>query len=209
MVVFIDGPDGSGKGTILERLKELHPDIEVVRFPGARQSKVCSTIRDIVLNTELDPEVSYLLFWADIYQGFLEVVRPRKDKIVLLDRWITSTYVYQVMMRAIPEKDFLRDLGEFYVRNREYWPDYGIYLKIDADTIKKRLATKSLEEPLNQYDNMVLDNLEDIIRYYDGIMKIQESSFDTKMIHIDARDKVEDTINKIENIIFKNKEGSV
>ena len=109
--ITFEGIDGAGKSTILERLANewrfmVKPCF--TREPGG--SSIGSDIRAVLLNREtpLSPEVAALLFTADRFQHLEEVIHPalKSGKVVFSDRFIDSTYAYQVAAMGLDKAYF-------------------------------------------------------------------------------------------------------
>lgn len=109
MFITFEGPDGCGKSTQHELLtiylkKELNKDIVATREPGG--TAIGIAIRKILLNSPKDSIcdlTELLLFAADRAQHVKELIVPalKNGKIVLCDRFIDSTYAYQVGGRGL------------------------------------------------------------------------------------------------------------
>ena len=104
LFITLEGLDGSGKTTQIERLaawfKKRRPAVETVvtRQPGGTATG--DRIRALVLDsrsTGLAPMTEMALMFADRAQAIAEVIQPALDqgKIVLCDRFTDSTEAYQ------------------------------------------------------------------------------------------------------------------
>jgi dTMP kinase len=110
LLVF-EGGEGAGKTTQLQRLS-AHLAIRgiphmVYREPGG--TPVGDRIRDILLHSEqpLAPATEAALFVASRAQLVATMVRPALEAgtHVLLDRFLLSTYAYQIHGRGLAESD--------------------------------------------------------------------------------------------------------
>lgn len=110
LVVF-EGGEGVGKTTQLARLRARLEAAGVphraFREPGG--TAVGDRIRDLLLHHDgpLAPTTEAALFIASRAQLVATEVRPALDRgeLVLLDRFLLSTYAYQVHGRRLPESD--------------------------------------------------------------------------------------------------------
>ncbi len=110
LLVF-EGGEGAGKTTQLQRLAAhlamARVPYEVLREPGG--TVVGDRIREILLHTEgpLAPAAEAALFMASRAQLVETLVRPAlaAGTHVLLDRFMLSTYAYQIHGRGLPEAD--------------------------------------------------------------------------------------------------------
>jgi len=117
--ITFEGSECCGKSTQSKLLyeylkKEGHPVI-FLREPGG--TKVSEKIRKILLdgrNDDITPETELLLYMASRAQTVREVIEPalRKGKIVLCDRFLDSTIVYQGYGLGIDLR-LIKDMGNF------------------------------------------------------------------------------------------------
>jgi dTMP kinase len=98
--IVIEGPDGSGKTTIWEGLKNVLPADQYlfVRDPGS--TPISTEIRKILLNpdfSEMCPTTELLLYTAARDQMLKQTIIPALEKgiHVISDRYIQSTLAYQ------------------------------------------------------------------------------------------------------------------
>ncbi len=131
----MEGPDGSGKGTQLERLKDTLDrfgyEVILTREPGG--TPIGEKIRQILLdreNTGMADETEALLYAASRAQHVREVIRPavKSGKIVLCDRFVDSSAAYQGGGRKMGIERILR-INEPAVDGT--MPDLTVYLDID------------------------------------------------------------------------------
>ena len=106
MFITFEGPDGSGKTTIISMLSEALKDtneVLVTREPGG--IPISEKVRDILLANEndMDGRTEALLFAAARRQHLVEKVVPALDdgKIVLCDRFVESSLAYQGYARNL------------------------------------------------------------------------------------------------------------
>lgn len=136
--VTLEGPDGSGKSSLLPRLAaELRArglDVHTTREPGS--TPLGERIRSILLDTE--PKIDHtgradaLLFAAARTQHVDEVIRPAiaRGQIVLCDRYADSSMAYQGAGSEIPLEE-MRALQQFATGG--LWPDLTILLDLPVD----------------------------------------------------------------------------
>ena len=98
----VEGPDGSGKGTQIERLADALDrwGYEVVRSREPGGTPIGEKIRAILLdreNTAMADETEALLYAASRAQHVREKIRPAvaEGKVVLCDRFLDSSVAYQ------------------------------------------------------------------------------------------------------------------
>lgn len=133
MGVFInvDGTNGSGKSRMVDYLEKHFRDkgykIKVTREPGG--TEIGRDIRSILLNNDyyyMDKIAETLLFFADRAQHYKEVLSNVDDyDLIITDRFVSSTYVYQHYMKNI-SKHLLETLYDESVRGLK--PDLSVYM---------------------------------------------------------------------------------
>lgn len=107
-LITLEGDDGLGKTTqaalLAERLQAEGHDVVQTREPGA--TEVGRTIREIVLHHkgQLSKATEMLLYQADRAQHYKEILKPalKAGKVVVCDRFLHSTLVYQGAVRGWP-----------------------------------------------------------------------------------------------------------
>lgn len=98
--IVIEGGEGSGKSTMIERLKKvLPPDVVFARNPGS--TSVGSKIREIVLSdddADMNQMTRLLLFCAGRAELVAKIIAPSLENgmHVICDRYELSEFVYQV-----------------------------------------------------------------------------------------------------------------
>ncbi len=150
MFITLEGTEGSGKSTVLERLKnwlmEEGHGVVLTREPGG--SRLGRTLRSILLDIaskDLTGEAELFLYLADRAQHVQQVIRPALDEgmLVLCDRYADSTVVYQGYGRGLDPK-LLHQFNEVAVRG--LWPDLTLLLDIDPEIGLKRAMSRNLAE---------------------------------------------------------------
>jgi dTMP kinase len=143
--ITLEGPDGSGKSSLLPRLGDLLRarglDVVTTREPGS--TPLGERIRAILLDTE--PRIDHtgradaLLFAAARIQHVDEVIRPAiaRGAVVLCDRYADSSMAYQGAGSQIPMAE-MRALQAFATGG--LWPDLTILLDlpVEAGLARKR-----------------------------------------------------------------------
>lgn len=109
LFITVEGTDGSGKttqiGLMRQFLEEKGYDVVLTREPGG--TNISEKIRNVLLdpeNDEMGKTAEMLLYAAARAQLVHEVIKPAvaQGKIVICDRFVDSSLVYQGFGRGIP-----------------------------------------------------------------------------------------------------------
>ena len=165
MFITFEGPDGSGKSTVIkavyEKLLKDNFDILLTREPGG--TPIAEKIRDIILdnsNTALDPRTEALLYAASRRQHLVEKIWPalKEGKIVLCDRFIDSSLAYQGGGRNLGVENVL-NINLFATENT--YPDISLFFDVSPEiglsrvnSDKKRVADRLDNENENFHDKV-------------------------------------------------------
>lgn len=188
----LEGPDGSGKSTVAERLlKELNGlgyEVVLTREPGG--TEIGEDIREILLsnrNSEMCSRTEALLYAASRAQHVSEKIRPAIEagKIVISDRFVYSSLAYQGIARGLGVNEVM-GINEFAMD--KMYPDRVIFFDISSEiTLKRKTIGRELDrlemEGLN-FHNLVYNGYKEAIAKYPH-----------NVIEIDA-DKTEDEVFK-------------
>ncbi len=144
MFITFEGPDGSGKSTIIKKVYEklINDGFNIVltREPGG--TPIAEKIRDIILdnsNVALDARTEALLYAASRRQHLVEKIRPalKEGKIVLCDRFLDSSLAYQGGGRNLGVQNVL-SINLFATENT--YPDLTLFFDIDPELGLKRVS---------------------------------------------------------------------
>jgi len=153
--ITFEGSEGSGKSTQIDLLqkylKKKKKSILFVREPGG--VAISEQIRKILLdvkNISMGIECETLLYMAARAQLVTESIIPalKKGQIILCDRFLDSTIVYQGYGSGM-DVDFIKRVGNFATQNIK--PDLTFVFDIDArkglsriNRAKDRIENRSL-----------------------------------------------------------------
>lgn len=146
--LVLDGPDGAGKSSQIQLLSgiltEQGLELATVRDPGG--TRIGEQIRHILLskdNGEMSVRTEALLYMASRAQLYSEVIAPglEREKCVLCDRWISSTYAYQAVAGEAGARMVLQ-LAETVLERT--WPDLTIIIDLPCEVGLERVG-KSLD----------------------------------------------------------------
>lgn len=150
--ITLEGGEGAGKSTqarlLVEHLKQTRPELEVVvsREPGG--TKAAEALRNVVLNPEFDglaPRAEALTFAAARGDHAAHVIRPgiERGALVLLDRYLDSSVVYQGIARGLGEDD-VEHLSLWATNNLQ--PDLVIVIDVDPAVAMSRFTERDRME---------------------------------------------------------------
>jgi dTMP kinase len=154
-LITFEGAEGSGKSTqiqmIFDHLQKCKLPVMNLREPGG--VKISEAIRNILLDirhTEMTKVCETLLYMAARAQLVEEVLIPAlsKGRIVLCDRFLDSTLVYQGYGNGV-DLAFIREMGRGVTQGLQ--PDLTLLFDIPAEKglqrrgpVKDRIERKPL-----------------------------------------------------------------
>lgn len=161
LLISFEGSEGSGKTTqialLTERFEKLGYEVIVTREPGGTEigEEVRHLLKHGTAGDGMFPETELLLFAASRAQLVREVILPalEEGKIILCDRYLDSTTVYQGVARQLSE-DPVTYINEFAVG--KLMPDLTIVLDVPAEIGLDRIKHRATGIP----DRMERENIE-------------------------------------------------
>ena len=175
--ITIEGPDGAGKTTQRELLKEYLEkkgyDVLITRDPGG--NPISEAIREVILNkdfTEMGYMTELLLYASARAQLVKENIKPALDagQAVIADRFVDSSAVYQGIGRGLGV-DTVYKVNEFALQG--IMPDMTFLMDLDA---QEGIARKKNQE------NEKLDFHQKVV---DGYRKLADMHPE-RIVRIDA-----------------------
>lgn len=191
MFITFEGPDGSGKSTIIKKVYEKLVndgfDIVLTREPGG--TPIAEKIRDIILdnsNVALDARTEALLYAASRRQHLVEKIRPalKEGKIVLCDRFLDSSLAYQGGGRNLGVQNVL-NINLFATENT--YPDLTLFFDIDPELGLKRVS-QDKKRVADRLDNENENFHEKVYSTFKEIVKTNSQ----RIITIDASKSIEE-----------------
>ncbi|HHU32367.1 MAG: dTMP kinase [Zhaonellaceae bacterium] len=203
--ITIEGPDGAGKTTQLKMLRDylLGKGYEVIltREPGG--TPLAEKIRNLLLDPasgEICPVAEALLYAASRAQHVAEVILPslQQGKIVLCDRFVDSSIVYQGLGRGI-EPQAIIDINHFATQG--ITPDLTILLDLTPEQGMARLAKRNKEKS-QELDRLEQESLEFYHKVRQGYLDLAKTSPERYKV-IEADDSIENIQQRIVALIDK------
>ena len=148
LLYSFEGCDGSGKSTlskaVYNELKEAQEPVLLLREPDALRKEIMS----LIASKNTPKETIFYLFMADrAYNQPLIKSYLNKGYIVLLDRYIDSTYAYQGFGQGI-SLELIKELNKRFIQ-----PDRTFFLDLPVQESWNRIKDK-------QKDSFELEGLE-------------------------------------------------
>ncbi|MFP5490162.1 MAG: dTMP kinase [Bacteriovoracia bacterium] len=200
LFLTFEGVEGSGKSTQIQKLADLFTDLSrevlLLREPGGTDfgEKLRATI--LGQTVALDPLSETFVFLASRTQLLQEKVLPflaNPKAVVLLDRYIDSTLVYQALAINRPLENIWK-LHQFAPLNT--LPHATFFLDIDVEVSLERQAARGqakdyFESRHKDFQTKLVDGYRHVASLYPG--RIQR---------IDATSSPEEVFNAIKNVLI-------
>ena len=201
LFITFEGCEGSGKTTVSKylynRLKDEGYDVIYSREPGGVD--IAEQIRAVILNvnnTAMDPRTEALLYAASRRQHLAEVVLPalNEGKIVLCDRFVDSSLVYQGYARGIGI-DKVWELNQFAID--DCMPDMTLYYDVDVEIGLARVRSRG---ELNRLDSENVEFHKSVRRAYQLIAE----KYPERIVTVDSNQCLQ-TVEEESYRLLKNK----
>ncbi len=206
MFITFEGPDGCGKTTIINLIyqdlqkKFGQENVVLTREPGGKNNVIAEDIRNILLNKlnyKICARTEALLFAASRAQHVKDFIIPnvKKGKIVLCDRYIHSSLVYQGYARDLGIKD-IWDINTFAIDKT--MPDFTILLMLSAEKGLERIKSNKNRD-VNRLDRETLNLHKKVYKGYQHIAKLYKN----KIVQVDAGKSIEKVHEDVLEVVLK------
>ena len=203
LFIVMEGPDGSGKTTQINLLKEYLEEAGyeclITREPGG--TVIGEEVRQLILNPEhkeMSPVTEMLLYAASRAQLVHEVIGPalEEGKIVISDRFVDSSIVYQGIARKL-------GISTVSAVNAPgigiYRPDGIFFIDVsEAEGLRRKKEQKNLDRMEQEgidFHHMVSEGYRKVLSGRPEVMKIDGGrSIDT--IQKKIRNHVDELLKK-------------
>lgn len=198
--IVLEGIDGAGCGTQTEILREnLSEENKLFPVTSLRYPDYNTPIGEIIHEFlhgafDIDTATQFLLYSADVVKDIRKIKRDlQKGKIILSDRYFTSTLAYQTV-QGFPLEKVLKFAELFGIIK----PDLVIYLDVpvkisEARKLKEKRKLDKFEKDIyfrkkvkEQYEKMVSKNI-----------------FAKRWVRIDAGKNIEEVANEVRDSVRK------
>ncbi len=135
--IVFEGLDGAGKTSCVDALHREFPDLVFTKEP------YCEDIRTLLKKAPLDPLATLLLFAADRREHMQKVIVPavQAGKHVICDRFMGSTYAYQIIAGGLSDKEeFFWNIHKEILG--ECMPDHYFFVTISPEKARERMLQR-------------------------------------------------------------------
>ena len=136
MYIAFEGIDTAGKSTQINLLKQVYKDALFIKEPG--QTNIGKQLREMIFKDNISKKTELFLFLADRSETIETIIKPNKDKMIISDRSLISGIAYGLEFFNLLELEMFNSFA-----TDKIYPDLVIILKLDKDTLQKRLSIKS------------------------------------------------------------------
>lgn len=199
--ITLEGSDGAGKTTVLQRLvprlEALGKQVTTTREPGG--VAIAEDIRSVILdpqNTAMDDKTELLLYIAARRQHLQERILPALEsgQLLLVDRFIDSSVAYQGFGRGL-DTEAIGWLNQYVTDGLK--PDLTLYFDIDVKEGLARISRNSTRD----IDRLDMETLEMHERVRTGYLAILEKESD-RIVKIDASQSLEEVVEAAFTVIY-------
>lgn len=199
LFIVLEGVEGVGKTTqwnqLSARLRAIGHTVVAVREPGG--PNVGEFIRELVLSSArtIPPATEALLFAASRAEVVSTVIQPALDRgdIVLVDRFLLSTYAYQGGGRGI-DHAALRAINSFATGGLT--PDVTLLLSLSLDAALERAKLRSVPDRIEREDRSFHQRVAETFLEATTSGWQQEHPDCGRIVQIDATGSAEEVTNR-------------
>lgn len=207
LFITLEGPDGSGKSTIVSLLQEyllkqnLPFNVFITREPGGKNNVIAEDIRNILLNKieyKITDRTEALLFAASRAQHVHDFIKPNLENgdLVICDRYIHSSLVYQGLARKIGVEKIMQ-INDFAIDG--ILPDLVIILMVNPQHGIERIKTNTFRD-FNRLDREIMSLHE---RVYNGYQQLIDDDKTGTLIKINADKSVSEVFEDVKNTVIE------
>lgn len=191
--ITLEGPDGSGKSTQVENIKEFFTkagrDVVVSREPGG--TPISEKLRGIVLDadhSEMDDVTEMFIYAAARAQHVAEKIKPALESgaVVVCDRFVDSSIAYQGYGRGLGDQ--VEEVNRYATSGLE--PNVTFFMDLDPEIGRSRIG-KDMRDRLEQ------QKMDFHYRVYEGY-KALAAKYPERIMRIDAAKTIDEIKAEIE-----------
>ncbi|WP_046216581.1 dTMP kinase [Paenibacillus wulumuqiensis] len=215
LFIAIEGMDGSGKTSQLERIKQYLAG-KGISFLSTREPggiSVSEQIRNVILNVDnhMSGLTECLLYASARREHLIQKVIPavQSGQLVICDRYVMSSLAYQGYGRELGQAVLDINRLAIQVDDREYWADVNIYINVRPEVGLERIMAKTSDREINRLD---LEAIDFHHRVYQGYMELSRQYAD-QFIMVNGEQSEEEVFEEIRQVIdrlltFKSRQAS-
>lgn len=231
LFISIEGPDGSGKTTQINLLRDFLCqnsifDFEILftREPGG--TKIGEKIRDIILDNahiEMDDLTEAMLYAAARAQHVKEIIKPalEEGKLVICDRFVDSSIAYQAYGRqlgecvsvinkiavshTVPYRTIFIDLDPELARNRiaeSVSSNESVHSSYEFENSESASRNNNLGAGRTHLDRLELEKLSFHQKVYNGYKDLISKNPE-RFVVIDGRGSIDDIHSRVKNAVLE------
>ncbi|NCO88352.1 dTMP kinase [Candidatus Roizmanbacteria bacterium CG2_30_33_16] len=194
MFIVIEGIDGAGCETqavnLQKWLKKNNLPFSFIKYPNY-EANVGKFIREFLYNNKnLSAEMQFLLYSLQFLSDREFIRHERKNKVVIADRYFSSTLCFQALEGVTLEKQ-LRFAKDFRIEV----PDMVFYLNVNPNIAIKRKFGEQKEKNRREKD------FDFIRKTYVQYQKLVKDQVWTKWVNIDGEKDIDEVTKSIFNHI--------
>ncbi|MEN1939040.1 dTMP kinase [Paenibacillus sp. 102] len=200
LFVTIEGPEGSGKSTLIKKLlpyfEKKEQKVIATREPGG--IAISEEIREILHKQEytmMEARTEALLYAAARRQHLVEKVMPALERnyLVLCDRFIDSSLAYQGYARGLGI-DKIFEINRF--ATEDCMPSLTIYLDIEPEVGLARIE-KDANREVNRLD---MESMKFHERVREGYLQLVDR-FSNRIVVVNADQPIEKIMEEVIQLI--------
>ncbi|MEY8351078.1 dTMP kinase [Bacillus cereus] len=200
LFVTIEGPEGSGKSTLITKLlpyfEKKEQKVIATREPGG--IAISEEIREILHKQEhtmMEARTEALLYAAARRQHLVEKVMPALERnyLVLCDRFIDSSLAYQGYARGLGV-DKVYEINRF--ATEDCMPNLTIYLDIEPEVGLARIE-KDANREVNRLD---MESMKFHKRVREGYLQLVDR-FANRIVVVNADQSMEEIMEEVIQLI--------
>ena len=200
-IIVFEGIEGSGKSLHIKNVQRylLKKQIKFISIREPGGSKNSEKIRKLILNnnSNFDKITDLLLYLASRNENIINIIKKNVDKkIILIDRFIDSTFAYQHYGMGI-SLSFIKKINDIILGNIK--PNFTFLNLVNKTNLKIRLGKR---KNLNRYDKF---NINFYNKVQNGFLKLADQKIKSYQIvnsNLDIKLNEKLILKKIEELIF-------
>jgi thymidylate kinase len=183
--LVIEGPDGVGKTSVVERTAEIlradGQDVKTIIL--AQATELGAATQSFRVSKHTDGMAGGFLFLAMLRQTLMEQIVPHLQKggTVISDRFLLSTYLYQVKAKKVFDREMFAIMVEHL--QGDWCPTAYCVLHASDDALHNRLGGRGNLSPFDA-DNYLQKSIREGYRSFDELVIFVQSCSPYSSFHM-------------------------